>query len=99
MRLSLRFILPLILTLSFVAYFTVPLIDKLTLKWFSRDLEIRSSLVANTLSEAVLSTEIQNSAQQKLRLKDLFSRATQDERLFAIAYCGANNSEMIASPQ
>ena len=38
MRLSLRFILPLLLVLGVVAYSVVPLVDSLTLKWFTRDL-------------------------------------------------------------
>ena len=49
MRLSLRFILPLVLVLGVVAYSVVPLVDALTLKWFTRDLEIRSKLLASTM--------------------------------------------------
>ena len=43
MRLSLRFIIPLALALAAIAYAVVPLVDQLTLKWFMRDLEIRST--------------------------------------------------------
>ena len=49
MRLSLRFILPLLLVLGAVAYSVVPLVDSLTLKWFTRDLESRSKLLASTM--------------------------------------------------
>ena len=49
MRLSLRFILPLLLVLGVVAYSVVPLVDSLTLKWFTRDLESRSKLLASTM--------------------------------------------------
>jgi hypothetical protein len=41
-RLSLRFIPPLALVLGLFAYAVVPLMDNLTLRWFVRDLDIRS---------------------------------------------------------
>ena len=37
LRLQLRFLLPLVLLLVIAAYVTVPLVDKLTLRWFLRD--------------------------------------------------------------
>ena len=51
MRLSLRFIIPLMLALAAIAYSVVPLVDQLTLRWFVRDLDIRAELVANSLQE------------------------------------------------
>ena len=51
MRLSLRFVLPLILVLAGIAYAITPLVDKLTLSWFVRDLDIRSTLIANAIEE------------------------------------------------
>jgi hypothetical protein len=51
MRLSLRFMLPLILVLAAMAYATMPLVDRLTLSWFVHDLDGRAELVANTLQE------------------------------------------------
>src|SRR5438034_11500242 len=51
MRLSLRFIIPLFLVLGAIAYAVVPLVDRLTLQWFERDLDSRASLVANTVQE------------------------------------------------
>ncbi len=50
MRLSLRFILPLALTLAAIAYAVIPLVDRFTLQWFVRDLDIRTSLIANTIA-------------------------------------------------
>ena len=44
MRLSLRFVLPLMLVLAGIAYAVAPLVDKLTLGWFVRDMDIRSAL-------------------------------------------------------
>ena len=46
MRLSLRFLIPLLLALGAFAYVAVPLADSLMQRWFVRDLDIRSSLIA-----------------------------------------------------
>src|SRR5881398_2505941 len=51
MRLSLRFVLPLFLALGAFAYAAVPLVDRLTLQWFMRDLDIRASLIASAVQE------------------------------------------------
>ena len=50
-RLSLRFIAPLVVTLALLAYALVPLVDRLTLRWWVSDLDIRSQLIANTMEE------------------------------------------------
>lgn len=51
MKLSLRFILPLVFVLAVLSYATLPLVDTLTLRWFVHDLDIRSRLVTNTMEE------------------------------------------------
>ena len=58
--------------------------DRLTLRWFARDLDMRGNLVANALSETV-SDALQNSRGR--RLESLFDRALQDERLVAMGWC------------
>jgi trehalose-6-phosphate synthase len=83
-RLSLRFILPLTLVIGLFAYIVVPLMDNLTLRWFVRDLDTRSQLVANTLQEPLLEYVPQKS---KARIKQLFDTAIQDERLYALGFC------------
>lgn len=85
MRLSLRFILPLILVLGLVAYGIVPLVDSLIFnKWFTRDIDIRTKLIANTLQESIVST-FRNPTEGKIQR--IFGRAVQDERLYALAFC------------
>ena len=42
MRLTLRFLVPLLVALALFAYAAVPLVDTLTTRWFVRDLDIRS---------------------------------------------------------
>ncbi len=56
LRLQLRFLLPLGLLLFVAAYITVPLVDRLTLRWFLRDLDIRAQLVAETMTSAIANT-------------------------------------------
>lgn len=50
-ELSLRFVLPLMLVLAVIAYAITPLVDRLTLGWFVRDLDVRATLIVNTIQE------------------------------------------------
>jgi len=95
MRLSLRFIIPLFLALGAIAYAVVPLVDKLTLQWFERDLDSRASLIANTVQEP-LRDAIR--AATRSRLEGFFTRLTQDERLFAVGFCPTGGGEAVATP-
>ncbi|BCA55301.1 Alpha,alpha-trehalose-phosphate synthase [Nitrospira sp. KM1] len=88
MSLSLRFILPLALVLAILAYGVIPLVDSLTLKWFVRDLEIRSTLIART-AEGPLAELL--ATDNKTKLLSYFHRIIQDERLFAIGFCDQAN--------
>src|SRR5260370_500933 len=83
-RLSLRFIAPLAVTLALLAYALVPLVDRLTLRWWVSDLDTRSQLIANTLQDQLPDLVDQGSA---AKINSLFMRAIQDERLYALAYC------------
>jgi trehalose 6-phosphate synthase len=94
MRLSLRFVIPLTIALAALAYAITPLVDRLTLKWFTRDLDLRSSLIANTIDApvgALVATGNPAAVQQ------YFSRIVRDERLYAIGFCPTPESRMIAS--
>ena len=89
MRLSLRFIVPLALTLGAIAYGVAPLVDDLTLKWFVRDLDIRAQLVASAAQEPLVEL-LTDKARDKVRLQRVqafFNRMLKDERLFAIGFC------------
>ncbi len=83
-RLQLRFLVPLVLTLVAAAYFALPLMDQLTLRWFSRDLNLRGALVTNALSDSI-AQDLPDA--KNARLQSLFNRAVQDERLVAIGLC------------
>ena len=82
--LVLRFIVPLALVLGLFGYIVVPLMDNFTLRWFVRDLDIRSQLLANTLQDPLLEYVPQKSGK---RIRQLFDRAIQDERLYALGFC------------
>ena len=81
-RLQLRFLVPLVIILTGTAYLAVPLMDKLTLRWFARDLDMRGSLVATALSDSLTDGETRGH-----KLQAIFDRAVQDERLVAIGWC------------
>jgi trehalose 6-phosphate synthase len=94
MRLSLRFVLPLLLALGLLCYALVPLVDRMIFGWFVRDLDMRATLVANTARERVhdlLQT------QDRRRLLRYFSGLTEDERVFAVGFCPADGSGVIAT--
>ena len=88
LRLQLRFLLPLTLVLGIAAWLALPVMDRLTLRWFSRDLTTRAELVTNALSDSIADS-IADSIDDPggRRLMALFNRATKDERLLAIGLC------------
>src|SRR3989338_3419022 len=88
MKLSLRFILPLAIVLSALAYGLIPLVDKLTLQWAIRDLNIRSKLVVSTMEAPLADLLISES---KSKLLAYFHRVIQDERLYALGFCDTRN--------
>ncbi len=92
--LSARFVLPLLLVLSLLAMAAVPLADRLTLRWFVKDLDLRATLIASTIERplAALST-----AGDSAGMQALFARITEDERLYAIAYCASPTSTPVGS--
>ena len=94
-RLQLRFLLPLIAVVIATAYLVLPLVDGVTLRWFSRDLDSRGAVVANALSDSVVEAMRTNRMRQ---LEKLFDRAVQDERLFAIGLCGTDGRMLQKTP-
>ena len=89
LHLSLRFVVPLAIALALLAYTVVPLVDKLTLKWFARDMDIRSQLISSTLQEPLVALVIDK---ERTKISNLLQKATQDERLLALGVCGNNHA-------
>jgi trehalose-6-phosphate synthase len=90
-RLQLRFLLPLVIVVTAAAYLSVPLMDRLTLRWFARDLNMRGTLMANALSESVADDLLESRGR---KLQSLFDRAAQDERLVALGWCSTTGQLM-----
>ena len=84
LRLTLRFVIPLAAALTLLAYAVVPLVDQLMLRWFVRDLDMRSGLLATTMREPLTRVLMRGDA---AGVKELMLRAVQDERLMAVGYC------------
>jgi trehalose 6-phosphate synthase len=95
MRLSLRFIVPLLLALAAIAYGVLPLVDNLTVRWFTRDLDARATLIANTIGQ---SSQDLVEAGNRTRLLASFTRITEDERVYAIGFCASRQSKVLATP-
>ncbi|MFO1325377.1 MAG: trehalose-6-phosphate synthase [Burkholderiales bacterium] len=94
MRLSLRFLIPLLVALSLFAYAAVPLVDMMTTRWFVRDLDIRSNLIANTVQEPL---EDMIRSGSPTRILGFFHRLTSDERLYAVGLCLSDDAMPIAT--
>ena len=84
LKLSLRFVLPLLLAVAALAYLSVPLMDRLTLRWFMSDLDQRSRTIAATVA-----VPLREAQQQGLeaRVAGLLDAAASDERLHSAALC------------
>jgi trehalose 6-phosphate synthase len=95
LRLSLRFIVPLVLVLAALAIAVMPFVDRLTLRWFVKDLDLRASLVANTIGGPLQRLAAANDV---AGMRAYFSRITEDERLFAVGFCADTLVRPIATP-
>ncbi|OGA24363.1 MAG: trehalose-6-phosphate synthase [Betaproteobacteria bacterium RIFCSPLOWO2_02_FULL_67_26] len=100
MRISLRFVIPLAVTLGAIAYMVVPLVDNLTLKWFVRDLDIRTKLITTAVQDPFveLLTERTRDKVRLQRVQAFFNRILQDERLFALGFCDAAGTLVYKTP-
>ncbi|MCI0651610.1 MAG: trehalose-6-phosphate synthase [Planctomycetes bacterium] len=87
LRLSLRFILPLLVVLALLATAVVPLVDVLLSRWSLRDLDLRSSWIAGQVQDREEATGFLTSRSRSAIL-DYFNRTIQDERLYAIGFFG-----------
>jgi len=94
MRLSLRFIVPLLVVLAAFAYAVLPLVDDLTVQWFVRDLNIRASLIANTVQDSV---QDMVRAGDQSRIRQILAKIAQDERVYAVAFCPSPESQPISA--
>jgi len=95
LRLSLRFVIPLMLSMVLLAYAVMPLVGELTLRWFVRDIDMRSQLIASTLADPLAELVRQG---DRAKIDALFLRATRDERLFALGFCDEKGKLVYRTP-
>src|SRR3989344_4165718 len=89
MKLSLRFVVPLLMALCIIALFLMPLIDRLTLRWFQRDLDMRGKLILNSTHDPLIKRLKENKSSE---IFSFLNKITLDDRLMAIGYCNKNDS-------
>jgi trehalose 6-phosphate synthase len=94
-RLSIRFMVPLVVVLTLLAAGVMPLVDRLTFRWFVKDLDLRASLVANAVEAPLQGLSATNDVRG---MRAFFARITQDERLFAMGFCGPDEPRVVGTP-
>ena len=82
-----RFIVPLAVVLAVFGYLVIPLMDNFTVRWFVRDLDMRSQLLARAFPDPLVEYLPMRAPK---RIDQLFERAIQDERLYAVGFCDPN---------
>jgi trehalose 6-phosphate synthase len=95
LKLSLRFVIPLVAALGLLALVVVPLVDKLTLRWSVRDMDNRSQLITGTMQEPLLELLPQKDRQ---KINRLLQRATLNERLLAVGFCNQEQKLVYRTP-
>lgn len=83
-RFSLRFIVPLALVVGLFAFAVMPVVNDMTVRWFVRDLDARSQMLASALQQPLLEY-VADKNQRKI--KQLFDRSVQEGGLYALGYC------------
>ncbi len=84
MRMTIRFLVPLLLVLIGIAWATTPLLHELMQRWFRTDVEMRSQLVFDAVQDTVVRLAKDSAGSQ---IDAVFQRIAQDERLLAVGLC------------
>ena len=87
MKLSLRFIVPLLVVLFLIALSITPLVDTLTFHWFTRDLDLRGKLISNAVHDSLAR---RLALGEKSKIVSLLTKITLDDRLMAAGYCSSD---------
>lgn len=87
MKNTIKFSFPLLLILALIAWGSLPIIQFVTSRWFERDAEIRSKIVADAIEQSMSESMFDTSRQGKNRRQEVLRRISQSERVFAIAVC------------
>jgi alpha,alpha-trehalose-phosphate synthase [UDP-forming] len=90
-RLQLRFLVPLAFMLAAAVYLALPLVERLTLGRFERDLDLRGALVAGALADPIAKALADP---KDARLLGLLDSTAQDERMLAAGLCSADGRRL-----
>lgn len=94
MKLFSRIIIPLLFLVLVLGLLVAVVTDQLSVKWFTRDLELRGRLIARTISEPIY---VSLRAKQFKKIEELFAHVVQDERLAGLELCDAKGNEVAKS--
>lgn len=90
----LRFVLPLALASAVVAYFAMPHIDQMLAEWFRGDIELRASLIENSMEERLADFVGRH---DKSGARKYLSRIAADKRTSAIIVCDPDGTLFIST--
>lgn len=93
-QLSLRFIFPLAFVLGAFALVMLPLVDELAQRWFLRDLDTRSQLLARSLQDPLADLV---TAQDDDGARALLERSVSDAHVSALALCDPSDRLLYTS--
>jgi trehalose-6-phosphate synthase len=96
LKLSLRFLLPLVAILAALGYASLPLVDALMLRWFQRDLDMRSQVISTTLAGPV--SEAWRAGADE-RIEAMLTNISTDERIFGMALCNPSGAMVVRTAQ
>jgi trehalose 6-phosphate synthase len=99
MRFSVKLAVSLAFVVALVALLAFPVVDRLTQNWFVRDLEMRSQFVMRLIEGEIENQALDEKPMAKRRelLGTFVERLTRDERLYAVAICGADHKPVSAT--
>lgn len=99
MKLTFRFVFPLLVLVALIAYATVPAVEYVTSRWFLRDMEVRSKIIGDALQESIaplLSAEW--NLETKRRVAEILGKMTENNRVLAMGYCSPANVLELRTP-
>lgn len=95
MKLTLRFVLPLLVAFICISWFMAPATRGLMIHWFQEDVELRSQLVFDSIQDGLRAMMRE---QDMAGMNTLFTRIAQDERLLAVGLCDVGSRLVVKSP-
>jgi len=93
----LRFVFPLLLALTSLAIVATPLAEDFVSHWFQRDVELRSTLIFQSVEYSL--TDLWNQGKRLEFYKKLFDNIARDERVLAVGICSADGALVAKSAQ